>query len=148
MLAVAVAWVLAGTQNSREVGDDVADGQVKLLTATPHEEKATGTNHRIPDDTTETTQVKELLEPVNPDNAVVTAGAQLKTAGYIVVNTDDGNRDSDYPYVGGRQDPLLTADPPTRRPMLGIRRPRERQRAAYHTEQHADEETTEIGSGP
>jgi len=129
VLAVAVAWVLAGTQNSREVGDHVADGQVKLFTAMPHEEKATGTNHRIPDDTTETTQVKELLEPVNPDNA-------------------DENRDSDSPYVGGRQDPLLTADPPTRRPMLGIRRPRERQRAAYHTEQHADEETTEIGSGP
>ena len=157
MLAVAVAWVLAEAQNSREVGDHAADlsqdvlkrlggrlhpllrriittsetrirtlvqanGAGMLFAAIPHEEKVTGTKHCIPDNTTETTRVKELLEPVNPD--------------------------SDYPYDGGRQDPLRTADPPTGRPVLRIRRPRERQRAAYHTEQHADEETTEIGSGP
>ena len=143
-LAVAVAWVLAGAQNYRKVGDHDADlpqdvlkrlggrphpllrqiitrsetrlrtlvqanGAGRLFAAMPHGEKVPSTKHRIPDDITETTQVKELLEPVNPDNAVVTADAQ---------------------------------------PVLRIRRPPEGQRAAYHTEQHADEETTEIGSGP
>ena len=42
--------------------------------------------HRIPDETTETTQVKELLEPVDLEGAVVTADAahaQRETAKYI-----------------------------------------------------------------
>ena len=40
----------------------VLDGQVKLFAAMLHEEKAVIAQHRIPDETTETTQVKELLE--------------------------------------------------------------------------------------
>ena len=43
----------------------VLDGQVKLFAAMLHEEKVIIAQHRIPDDTTETTQVKELLEPVD-----------------------------------------------------------------------------------
>jgi len=42
--------------------------------------------HRIPDETTETTQVRELLEPVDLENAVVTADAAhayRETAEYI-----------------------------------------------------------------
>ena len=77
----------------------VADGQVKLFAAMLHEEKAIIAQHRIPDDTTETTQVKELLEPVNLDNAVVTADAahaQRETAQYIAGKKEDGNRGSDY----------------------------------------------------
>ena len=38
------------------------DGQVKLFAAMLHEEKVVIAQHRIPDETTETTQVKELLE--------------------------------------------------------------------------------------
>ena len=55
--------------------------------------------YRIPDETTETTQVRELLEPVDLENAVVTAGAahaQRETAEYIAGSKDDGNRESDY----------------------------------------------------
>jgi len=53
----------------------VLDGQVKLFAAMLHEEKVIIAQHRIPDDTTEVTQVKELLEPVDLENAVVTADA-------------------------------------------------------------------------
>jgi len=64
-----------------------------------HQEKIVIAQHRIPDETTETTQVKELLEPVNLDGAVVTADAahaQRETAAYIAGSTQDGNRGSDY----------------------------------------------------
>ena len=77
----------------------VLDGQVKLFAAMLHEEKVIIAQHRIPDETTETTQVKELLEPVNLDNAVVTADAahaQRETAEYIAGKKEDGNRGSDY----------------------------------------------------
>jgi len=40
-----------------------------------HEEKVMIPQHRIPDETTETTQVRELLEPVDLENAIVTADA-------------------------------------------------------------------------
>lgn len=75
------------------------DGQVKLFAAMLHEEKVMIAQHRIPDDTTETTQVRELLDPVDLDNAVVTADAahaQRETAEYIAGSTEDGNRSSDY----------------------------------------------------
>jgi predicted transposase YbfD/YdcC len=69
--------------------------------------------HRIPDDTTETTQVKELLDPVDLDNAVVTADAahaQRETAEYIAGSTDDGNRGSDYfLFIKGNQPSLQKA---------------------------------------
>ena len=55
--------------------------------------------HRIPDETTETTQVRELLEPVDLDNAVITADAahaHRETAEYIAGRKDDGNREPDY----------------------------------------------------
>src|SRR5580704_6527796 len=53
----------------------VLDGQVKLFAAMLHTEKTVIAQHRIPDDTTETTQVRELLEHVDLDGAVVTADA-------------------------------------------------------------------------
>ena len=69
--------------------------------------------HRIPDETTETTQVKELLEPVDLENAVVTADAahaQRETAEYIAGSKDDGNRGSDYfLFVKGNQPSLQKA---------------------------------------
>ncbi len=77
----------------------VGDGQVQLFAAMLHEEKVMIAQHRIPDDTTETTQVKELLDPVDLGNAVVTADAahaQRETAEYIAGSTEDGNRSSDY----------------------------------------------------
>jgi hypothetical protein len=77
----------------------VADGQVKLFAAMLHEEKVMIAQHRIPDETTETTQVKELLDSVDLENAVVTADAahaQRETAEYIAGSKDDGNRGSDY----------------------------------------------------
>jgi predicted transposase YbfD/YdcC len=77
----------------------VGDGQVKLFAAMLHEEKVMIAQHRIPDDTTETTQVRQLLDPVGLANAVVTADAahaQRETAEYIAGSTEDGNRSSDY----------------------------------------------------
>jgi predicted transposase YbfD/YdcC len=85
----------------------VGDGQVKLFAAMLHEEKMIIAQHRIPDETTETTQVKELLEPVNLQNAVVTADAahaQRETAEYIAGPEEDGGRESDYfLFVKGNQ---------------------------------------------
>ena len=72
-----------------------------------HEEKMIIAQHRIPDETTETTQVKELLEPVDLQDAVVTADAahaQRETAGYIAGPEEDGGRESDYfLFVKGNQ---------------------------------------------
>lgn len=91
----------------------VADGQVKLFAAMLHEEKVIIAQHRIPDETTETTQVKELLENVDLENAVVTADAahaQRETAEYIAGSRDDGGRESDYfLFVKGNQPSLQRA---------------------------------------
>jgi predicted transposase YbfD/YdcC len=85
----------------------VGDGQVKLFAAMLHEKKIIIAQHRIPDETTETTQVKELLEPVDLDGAVVTADAahaQRETAEYIAGRGEDGGRESDYfLFVKGNQ---------------------------------------------
>jgi predicted transposase YbfD/YdcC len=85
----------------------VGDGQVKLFAAMLHEEKMIIAQHRIPDETTETTQVKELLEPVDLDGAVVTADAahaQRETAEYIAGPEEDGGRDADYfLFIKGNQ---------------------------------------------
>ncbi len=76
--------------------------------------------HRIPDETTETTQVRELLEPVDLENAVVTADAahaHRETPEYIAGSKDDGNRESDYFLFAKGNQPSL-------------------QRAIYHAVQH------------
>jgi predicted transposase YbfD/YdcC len=91
----------------------VLDGQVKLFAAMLHQEKVIIAQHRIPDDTTETTQVKRLLDSVDLENAVVTADAahaQRETAEYIAGKKEDGNRGSDYfLFVKGNQPSLQKA---------------------------------------
>jgi predicted transposase YbfD/YdcC len=91
----------------------VLDGQVKLFSAMLHEEKAVIAQHRIPDETTETTQVRELLEHVDLDGAVVTADAahcQDDTAEHIAGKEEDGGRESDYfLFVKGNQPKLQRA---------------------------------------
>jgi predicted transposase YbfD/YdcC len=81
---------------------------VKLFAAMLHQDKAMIAQHRIPDDTTETTQVRELLDSVDLQNAVVTADAahaQHQTAQYIA-----GERESDYfLFVKGNQPSLQRA---------------------------------------
>lgn len=70
------------------------DGQVKLFAALLHREGAVIAQHRIPDETTETTQVKALLGPADLTGAVVTADAvhvSRETAEYIA-----GERGADY----------------------------------------------------
>jgi hypothetical protein len=77
----------------------VLDGQVKLFAAMLHEEKVMIAQRRIPDDTTEVAQVKELLEPADLENAAVTADAAhacRETVEYIAGKKEDGNRESDY----------------------------------------------------
>jgi predicted transposase YbfD/YdcC len=91
----------------------VADGQVKLFAAMLQEEKVIIGQVRIPDETTETTQVKELLDAVDLEGAVVTADAahaQRETAQYIAGSKDDGSRGSDYfLFVKGNQPSLQKA---------------------------------------
>jgi predicted transposase YbfD/YdcC len=91
----------------------VADGQVKLFAAMLHENKVMIAQHRIPDQTTETTQVRELLEPVDLEGVVVTADAahaQRETAEYIAGEKEDGNRGSDYfLFLKGNQPSLQRA---------------------------------------
>jgi len=85
----------------------VADGQVKLFAALLHEGKVMIAQHRIPDDTTETTQVRALLDSVDLENAVVTADAahaQRETAAYLAGPEDEGGRGADYfLFVKGNQ---------------------------------------------
>lgn len=86
----------------------VLDGQVKLFAAMLQEEKVIIAQHRIPDETTETTQVRELLDSVDLRSAVITADAahaQRETAQYIA-----GERESDYfLFVKGNQPSLQKA---------------------------------------
>ena len=77
----------------------VLDGQVKLLSAMLHQDKVIIGQVRVPDGTTEVTQVKELLRDVDLKNAVVTADAVhscRETAQYIAGKEEDGGRESDY----------------------------------------------------
>jgi hypothetical protein len=77
-----------------------------------HEEKAVIAQHRIPDETTETTQVKALLDNVDLDGAVVTAdavNAQRDTADYIAGPAEDGGRGSAYFLFKGNQPKLQRA---------------------------------------
>ena len=92
----------------------IGDGQqVKLFAAMLHEQKVIIAQHAIPEDTNEITQVRELLDPVDLDGAVVTgdaAHAQRGTAEYIAGSQDDGNRGSDYfLFVKGNQPGLQRA---------------------------------------
>jgi predicted transposase YbfD/YdcC len=86
----------------------VLDGQVKLFAAMLHQDKIMIAQHRIPDETTETTQVRALLDSVDLRNAVVTADAahaQRETAQYIA-----GERESGYfLFVKGNQPSLQKA---------------------------------------
>ena len=77
------------------------------------EEKVMIAQHRIPDETTETTQVKALLDIVDLGNAVVTADAahaQRETAEYIAGKIEDGGRDSDYAVTVKGNQPRLQRD--------------------------------------
>ncbi len=77
----------------------VLDGQVKLFAAMLHEEKVIIAQHRVPDETTETTQVRELLDSVGLRGAVVTADAahsSAETAQYIAGPEEEGGRGSAY----------------------------------------------------
>jgi predicted transposase YbfD/YdcC len=77
----------------------VLDGQVKLFAAMLHDQKVIIGQVRVPDDTTEVTQVKELLRDVDLENAVVTADAAhscRETAQYIAGKEEDGGREADY----------------------------------------------------
>jgi predicted transposase YbfD/YdcC len=77
----------------------VLDGQVKLFAAMLHQEKVIIGQVRVPDDTTEVTQVKALLSGVDLGNAVVTADAVhscRETAQYIAGKEEDGGRESGY----------------------------------------------------
>jgi predicted transposase YbfD/YdcC len=91
----------------------VLDGQVKLLAALLQEEKVIIAQHRVPDETTETTQVKELLGAVDLEGAVITADAahaQRETADYIAGPEEGGGRESDYfLFVKGSQPKLQRA---------------------------------------
>jgi predicted transposase YbfD/YdcC len=88
----------------------VLDGQVKLFAAMLHQEKAMIGQVRVPDGTTEVTQVKELLKDVDLDDAVVTADAAhacRETAQYIAGKKEDGGRESGYLLVVKGNVPLL-----------------------------------------
>jgi predicted transposase YbfD/YdcC len=92
----------------------IGDGQqVKLFAAMLHEEKVIIAQHAIPEDTNEITQVRELLDPVDLNGAVVTgdaAHAQRDTAAYIAGPAEDGGRESDYfLLVKGNQPSLQRA---------------------------------------
>src|SRR5215469_3758330 len=73
-----------------------------------HDDGVIIAQHRIPDDTNEITQVRELLDPVGLSGAVVTADAahaQHDTAEYIA-----GEREGDYLLqVKGNQPSLQRA---------------------------------------
>jgi hypothetical protein len=91
----------------------VLDGQVKLFAAMLQEEKVIIAQHRIPDETTETTQVRALLDPADLTGAVITAdavNAQRDTADYIAGPEEDGGRGSAYfLFVKGNQPKLQRA---------------------------------------
>jgi len=91
----------------------VLDGQVKLFSAMLHQEKAVIAQVRVPDGTTESTQVKALLDSVDLRNAVVTADAAhsgTETAQYIAGKEEAGGREADYfLYVKGNTPSLQRA---------------------------------------
>lgn len=83
-----------------------------LLTAMLHQEKVIIGQVRVPDDTTEVTQVKALLSGVDLEGAVVTADAVhscRETAQYIAGKGEDGGRGSDYLLFKGNTPSLQRA---------------------------------------
>jgi hypothetical protein len=89
---------------------------VKLFAAMLHQEKVVIAQHAIPEDTNEITQVRQLLDPVGLDGAVVTgdaAHAQRETAAYLAGPEDEGGLGADYfLFVQGQ---------PARRAARGLR---------------------------
>ena len=78
----------------------IGDGQqVKLFAAMLHQEKVVIAQHAIPEDTNEITQVRQLLDSVGLDGAVVTedaAHAQRETAAYLAGPEDERGWGADY----------------------------------------------------
>ena len=91
----------------------IADGTEKLFGAMLQDEKVMIGQHRIPHDTNEITQVKELLDAIDLAGCVVTADAahaQRDTADYIAGPVEDGGRDADFAVtVKGNQPGLQRA---------------------------------------
>jgi predicted transposase YbfD/YdcC len=89
----------------RRSGAGNPDGNVKLFSAMLHDQAVVIAQIRVPDDTTEVTQVEALLDPVDLAAAVVTGDAahtQTGTASYIC------RRDADYVFtLKGNQPSLL-----------------------------------------
>ena len=117
----------------------VADGQVKLFAAMLHEEKTVIAQHRIPDDTNEITQVRELLDPVDLTDTVITADAahaQHDTAAYIA-----GEKEADYLLTVKASQPGLQREiqPDQRRTR---RRPRPRR---HGLQPRADHQALHLG---
>ena len=91
----------------------IGDGQqVKLFAAMLHQEKVIIAQHAIQEDTNEITQVRQLLDPVDLENAVVTgdaAHAQRDTAAYIAGPEEQSGRGSDYLLVVKATSPACSA---------------------------------------
>jgi predicted transposase YbfD/YdcC len=89
----------------RRSGAGNPDGNVKLFSAMRHDRAVVVAQLRVPDATTEVTQVEALLDPVDLSGAVVTGDAahtQTDTATYI------RRRDADYVFtLKGNQPSLL-----------------------------------------
>lgn len=99
----------------------MADGQVKLFAVMLHEDKVMIAQHRVPDDTNEITQVKQLLDEVDLTGAVVTADAahaQHDTAQYVA-----GERGPDYLLAVKGNQPGLQRGCQTRRSAATRRKP-------------------------
>jgi predicted transposase YbfD/YdcC len=91
----------------------IADGSQKLFAAMLHEEKVIIGQHRIPDDTNEITQVRDLLDAIDLTGCVVTADAahaQRDTAEYIAGKNEDGGREADYAVTVKGNQPGLQRD--------------------------------------
>lgn len=91
----------------------IADGTEKLFAAMLHEEKVIIGQHRIPDDTNEITQVRDLLDAIDLTGCVVTADAahaQRDTAAYIAGKIEDGGREADYAVTVKGNQPGLQRD--------------------------------------
>jgi hypothetical protein len=76
-----------------------ADGQVRLFAAMLQEDKTVIGQHRIPDGPTETTQVRALLDSVDPAGTVAiahAAHAQRQTAQYIAGPDEEDCQGADH----------------------------------------------------
>jgi predicted transposase YbfD/YdcC len=88
----------------RRSGAGNPDDNVKLFSAMRHDQAVVVAQLRVPDTTTEVTQVETLLDPVDLSGAVVTGDAahtQTDTAAYIRC------RDGDYVFTLKANQPSL-----------------------------------------